>query len=167
MPTDDERREVASNIMENYVCGGLGYKVSSAHNIAMAIGMNPGLLVGDIELWERLADLIDPGESGQNRDRNQDTVQNESPGVQMAPACDRDALLALADAMEEKADDWDVSQNDVPLVHAGYLTAYAERIRKALGIKDEEPDLGENFCDGCEFHCDLWSGVNCPYERRE
>lgn len=49
---------------------------------------------------------------------------------------DRDALLALADAMEEKADDWDVSQDDVPLVHAGYLTAYAERIRRALGVED-------------------------------
>ena len=46
------------------------------------------------------------------------------------------ALLELADAMEEKADDWDVSQDDVPLVHAGYLTAYAERIRKALGVSD-------------------------------
>ena len=34
----------------------------------------------------RLADLIDPGESGQNLDKNRDTVQIESPAVQKAPA---------------------------------------------------------------------------------
>lgn len=60
MTTDEERREVAHNIRENYVRSGLGYKVASAYNIAMAIGMNPGILVGDIELWNRLADLIEP-----------------------------------------------------------------------------------------------------------
>lgn len=60
MPTDTERRDVAHNIRENYVRGGLGYKVANAYNIAMAIGMNPGFLVGDIDLWYRLADLIEP-----------------------------------------------------------------------------------------------------------
>lgn len=60
MPTDDERREVAHNIRENYICGGLGYRMASAYNIAMSIGMNPGFLVGDIDLWCRLADLIEP-----------------------------------------------------------------------------------------------------------
>lgn len=47
--------------------------------------------------WNRLADLIDPDESGQNQDMNPDTVQKESPTVQKAPECDRDALLELAD----------------------------------------------------------------------
>lgn len=60
MSTDEERRAVARNIRENYVRGGMGYKIASSYNIAMAIGMNPGILVGDIELWNRLADLIDP-----------------------------------------------------------------------------------------------------------
>lgn len=48
-------------------------------------------------------------------------------------AVDRDALLALADAMERKADNFDATVGDVPMVHAGYLTACAERIREACG----------------------------------
>ena len=48
---------------------------------------------------------------------------------------DVDALLKLADAMEDKANDWDASQDGIPLIHAGYLTAYSERIRKALGVE--------------------------------
>lgn len=48
---------------------------------------------------------------------------------------DRDALLALADEMEEKSEDWDVAQGGIPLVHAGYLPAYARRIREALGVE--------------------------------
>ena len=38
-----------------------------------------------------------PVESGQESGHNRDTVQIESPAVQNAPECDRDALLALAD----------------------------------------------------------------------
>ena len=51
-----------------------------------------------------------------------------------SPPCDRDALLALADEIERKASNWDVTQGDIPLVHAGYLIGYAERIREALGV---------------------------------
>lgn len=60
MPTDDERRRVARNIRENYVRGGLGYKIASSYNIAMAVGIVPELIFGDIKLWNRLADLIEP-----------------------------------------------------------------------------------------------------------
>lgn len=88
MPTDTERREVAHNIRENYVRGGLGYKVASAYNIAMAIGMNPGVLVGDIELWNRLADLIEP-----------DTTTDTTKSPEFTTKCDRDALLALAEVL--------------------------------------------------------------------
>lgn len=48
---------------------------------------------------------------------------------------DRGALLALADSMERRADDFDATLGDVPMVHAGYLTAYAERIRGTLGVE--------------------------------
>lgn len=51
---------------------------------------------------------------------------------------DRDALLALADRIERKADDFDATVGDVPMVHAGYLTAYAERIREACGVTADE-----------------------------
>ena len=83
-----------------------------------------------MRVFQRLADLIDPPTQCPyyHSDRHHCSAYDD--------VVDRDALLALADAMEEKADDWDVSQDDVPLVHAGYLTAYAERIRKALGVTD-------------------------------
>ena len=84
MISDEERREVAHNIRENCIRGGLGYKVASAYNIAMAIGMNPGVLVGDIELWNRLADLIDPDNIPDNTDEN---------ARGLSERCDRDALL--------------------------------------------------------------------------
>ena len=106
MPTDDERREVAHNIRENYVHGGLGYKVATAHNIAMAIGMNPGVLVGDIELWYRLADLIDR-------------------------SCDRDALLALADDLDYAG----ASVENVAYIDQTFHES-ARRIREALGVDD-------------------------------
>lgn len=161
MPTDDERREVARKLRD--LSKHVFHPDNTYELLAYALGVDDGTDV----LFARLADLIEP----------QPTI-GETAGHECVPGecplnvrhdsdfIDRAALLALADAMEEKADDWDVSQDDVPLVHTGYLTAYAERIRKALGIKDEDPDLGENFCDGCEIHCDLWSGVNCPYECR-
>lgn len=55
------------------------------------------------------------------------------------PTCDRDALLALADRMDDRAHDWDVTYHGAPLVHAGRLVRYAERIREACGeeAKDE------------------------------
>lgn len=80
------------------------------------------------------------------------------------PMPDVDELVKLADEMDRSAHE---SEAYFAGVHPVDILEYARRIRKAIGIKDEEPDLGDNFCGGCEIHCDLWSGVNCPYERRE
>lgn len=55
------------------------------------------------------------------------------------PMPDVEALKALADKMEQKANGWDVTQGDVPLVHAGHLLGYADRIREALGVEDFKP----------------------------
>lgn len=57
----------------------------------------------------------------------------EREALRLSGGIDRDALLALADEMERKALNWDATQGDVPLVHAGYLMGYADRIREALG----------------------------------
>ena len=105
MTTDDERREVAHNIRENYVCDGLGYKAATAYNIAMAIGMNPGVLVGDIELWNRLADLIEPG-CDATATHTDDTATRDVSQCRRSDV-DRDALLALADDMQ-----WSVDHHD-------------------------------------------------------
>lgn len=48
----------------------------------------------------------------------------------------RDLMLKIADDMEDAASDWDITQNDVPFVHAGRLLGYAERIRNEIG-RDE------------------------------
>lgn len=52
------------------------------------------------------------------------------------PRVDWESLLAVADEMERKASNWDVTHGDIPLVHAGYLIGYADRIREALGVDD-------------------------------
>lgn len=123
MISDEERREVAHNIRENYICGGLGYKVASAYNIAMAIGMNPEILVGDIALWNRLADLIEPHEpycianvtiDGDELERVANNAVKEAIGI------DRDALLKLAYFMDRVA----VKFMDT-----------AREIREALGVE--------------------------------
>lgn len=74
------------------------------------------------EVFARLADLIEPA-----CDKGEKDIQ---PNV----TCDREAMLALADEMERKAGDWDATVGDIPMIHAGYLTAYADRIREAYGV---------------------------------
>lgn len=135
MPTDDERRRVARNIRENYVRGGLGYKIASSYNIAMAVGIVPELIVGDIKLWNRLADLIEPSEpkvkcvaevkvDGERLEKLAHDAAVELTGI------DRDALLALADEMEfDGAGALDDEDWCKPL-----LVEYARRIREALGV---------------------------------
>ena len=98
---------------------------------------------GPNETIDRLADLIDPGESGQNLDKNRDTVQKESPGVQMACECDRDALLALADEMgrvRSKCDfcikKGDCDWADETICLESHIDDYAQRIREALGASE-------------------------------
>ena len=132
MISDEERREVARNIRENYIRGGMGYRTASAYNIALAVGIVPEMLVEDIELWNRLADLIepsipaDPGEAGLACVDAFIREHTEKP-------VDRDALLALA---KELSGDVLV----VPAVYGTYQSGYvaacqdiARRIREACG----------------------------------
>ena len=106
--TDDERRHVATKLRS--LAG--GYVTIGEIEDALGICMSSPIvdLERDARDLHRLADLIEP-------------------------TCDHEALLKLADAMEDKANDWDASQDGIPLIHAGYLTAYSERIRKALGVE--------------------------------
>ena len=133
--TDDERREVARRLRE--LPGDSTYP-DLIGVIADHDGWYPAADAAD-----RLADLIEPGESGQNRDRNQDTVQIESPAVQKACECDREALLALADELDSSASML-LKQNDLDpnrkrsgmrRDHALSLMAASGCIRKALGVE--------------------------------
>lgn len=136
MTDDAERREVARNIRENYVCGGLGYKVASAYNIAVALGMNPGLLVGDIELWNRLADLIEPAPSCEFWD----VEGQECYSIRTVQPVDRDALMALAEEMVEMLRLGAFTGEGLDAKWCRELhDSYGRRIRKACGeeAKDE------------------------------
>ena len=117
--TDDERRNVAARLRhEARTC---------IHSV---------LISPDDAL--RLADLIDPGESGQNLDTNRDSVQKESLAVQKAPECDREALLAEAKEAEKSAwyfalDHDEDELRDRLTEAAEEFSDMARRIREACG----------------------------------
>lgn len=137
--TDDERREVAQRLRE--------LRLDPWDDAACEIALCAGVACCNSEchgsdetpectmaLASRLADLIEPDESGQNQDTNPDTVQKESPAVLKVPECDRDALLGLADEMQGHADAEDYDGDG--RINAGCLWSYADRIREALGVAD-------------------------------
>ena len=85
---DDERRRVAERLrryVKTYTCP--TWRVLCG----IVLGGDNLNTVRMIQTLDRLADLIEPNESGQNRDRNQDSVQKESPIVQIEHECDREA----------------------------------------------------------------------------
>ena len=132
MVTGDERREVAERLralevpprvkrMEHPKRTAAWYEL-----ICGTVGGKRDPWFGVKALANRLADLIEPSESGQNRDRNQDSVQKESPIVQIEHECDREALLSVADALD------DLAVRESELTPLGYSTL-ANRIREACG----------------------------------
>ena len=134
MISDEERREVAHNIRENYICDGVGYKVASAYSIAIAIGMNPEILVGDIALWNRLADLIEPHEpyciaNVKIEDEELERVVKEAIGI------NREALLELADDLAYAS----ANVENVAYIDQTFYDA-ARRIREAVNACEARPD---------------------------
>ena len=102
MVTDNERREVARRLR------GLDYSdlqesLICAYLDALGIEGYADL----IGIAHRLADLIEP-------------------------SCDRDALLALAGEMEQKADE----NRLTGMMSIGRARSWADRIREALGVDD-------------------------------
>ena len=131
MINDEDRREVAEKLRASIPGDGvmrrgdkgwsLLYRTIFGHYMGhQSAGRTYSEVAG------RLADLIEPSESGQNRDTNRDTVPKESPAVQKAPECDRDALLALADEIDSDADNG---------MGGTFLRYYALCIREALGVE--------------------------------
>lgn len=118
MPTDDERREVAENL--RYLADYPGAPVQYAEQLRDELygAVFSDWLAHDYsELLQRLADLIDPGDS-------------QSSVTESQKHCDRDALLELVDEMET-ADPEDLD------VAIDYVTECASRIREALGVTDD------------------------------
>lgn len=106
MPTDDERRRVAERLrdLEKHAIpdARISYNPMTAEFIAAAVFYDLPYMRG---LFSRLADLIEP-------------------------SCDRDALLALADAMDGHADEMHDGCN---FASSGDMRDYARRIREACG----------------------------------
>ena len=113
MATDDERRRVAERLREK---GIRFYSPSSWDALGEALGID-GPRNSDA-VCASLADLIEPGDM--------------SHGCRDTVACDREALLALADELDEFAwkgkasDGWTAS---VVLT----INRYTDRIREACG----------------------------------
>ena len=113
MPTDDERREVARRLRE--IADRHDGVAATIVERRLGLESDERFLAGSVFTSKsvgRLADLIEPSDTTSRQCR--DSV-----------ACDREALLALAQELSmEGMDGWLVSP-----------AQYARRIRKALGVE--------------------------------
>ena len=113
--TDDERCKAAENLryLADYPGAPVQYAEQLRDELYGAV-FSDGLAHDCSELFTRLADLIEP-----------DTTTDTTKDAQDTTKCDRDALLALAEEMEN--------------VRSGYtakawFTFNARRIREACGV---------------------------------
>ena len=116
MIDDTERRDVARRLREKKAeCEERGYQWM-CDDLILALGYDHDYEAGD-EVFDLLADLIEP-------------------------SCDRDALLALADEFDGKADyiasciesmDGDLDRHAIEA--EAEQREYARRIREALGVE--------------------------------
>lgn len=144
MPTDTERREVAQRLLA--VAKKLGSNMDAhefAHYTADVLDVDDSMTWYEMEL--RLADLIEPSEpkvrcvaevkvDGERLEKLAHDAAVELTGI------DRDALLALADEMKRKAQEY-VERFDENSSTASVLNGYARRIREALGYEKTEREL--------------------------
>lgn len=122
MPTDTERRDVAARLRQAWANVPDANPVRHHLRVLCAIYEAVGVSDGEsdaIDLFDRLADLLEP-------DMTTDTTKN----AQDTTKCDREALLALADEIEDNDVTYSVSAQYV-------LDGYARRIREALGVEDD------------------------------
>lgn len=123
--SDDERRRIAARLRSvAHEVMRSGYSENMKH-VRLAVFEDLDQYRPN-ETLNRLADLIDPGESGHESGQNRDTVQIESPDVQKTPECDREALLELAQSMMVRHS-W-LSASD-----AARAKRIADHIREACG----------------------------------
>lgn len=118
MITDDERCKAAENLryLADYPGAPVQYAEQLRDELYGAV-FSDGLAHDCSELFTRLADLIEP-----------DTTTDTTKNAQDTTKCDCEALLALADEIEDNDVTYSVSEQYV-------LDDYARRIREALGIE--------------------------------
>lgn len=138
MPTDDERREVARRLRHAWVnvpeTNRVWHHLRVLHEVYEAVGIDDDDDADAIDLFDRLANLIEPSEpkvervvevkiDGERLERMAYDAAVELTGV------DRDALLALADELENDGMDHCVVSTQY------VLDDWARRIREALGME--------------------------------
>lgn len=158
MVTDDDRREAARKLR------GLCDYETAETIVRTCLGFERGELMDKVtrrRMSDRVADLIDPVESGQDQDEN-GTCRDESgrcpktcpemSGIdpdtrncsEPTRKCDRDALIKLAVELDQKAlellktNDLDSNRKrrGMRSAHASDLMAASSRIRDALGVEN-------------------------------
>ena len=135
MPTNDERREAARRLRD-LTFDDCGDDEDRLHSLADAIGLDP-LEFYPRELARKLSDLIDPGDE---MTCGVYEIEGTGEGYPLPPVVDRDALLALARALESEAESI-FKQNDLKFFYkarsikrtqAMYFFEIARRIREAV-----------------------------------
>ena len=119
--TDDERRRVAERLR------GLHDYETANVIVRTCLGLRPGMLMDKgtrRRMGDFIADLIDP-----------DCDEGRYEGVHTARPVDREALLALAEELEEDAC-WEV-QTPGDTSGAWRLKDACDRIREALVVSDD------------------------------
>ena len=139
MPTDDERREVARRLRET------GEELGSAallwYHIAKALGVRAA--TDGKTACGMLADLIEP---------NQDNIRTASGNIGTVSGIERDALLALA----QEINDTSCDNHGELSVSLGDIWGWAQAIREALGggaMKD------------CRYYDECNGEPECPHRR--
>lgn len=143
MPTDDERRRIAAKLRAN---AGTGY--IEVEPLCEAIGCDARRGSGEGTVWNRLADLIEPGEPevrcvAEVKIDGERLEQLVHDAVAEVTGIDRDALLALADEFDDRAEtiarhiessDGDFDRHAIDAMEEQY--GYANRIREILGVTE-------------------------------
>ena len=142
MTTDSERREVARRLRHSWVNvpdkNPVRHQLRVLLEIYGAVGLADDDDANALVLFDRLADLIEPGEpkvkcvaevkvDGEQLEKLVHDAAVELTGI------NRDALLALADEMERRADLPSLTVAGQDLVFSEFLVGYARRVRKACG----------------------------------
>ena len=133
MATDDERRRVAERLREftkdNQWPLTVGGNSSTIRHAISDIVFGDKKYHSGVDLLDRLADLVEPGAAKAPTSSDTAPTHNDatepcdmSQSCRDTVACDRDALLALADEM-------DAEKNFV------LVGGYARSIREALGVE--------------------------------
>ena len=137
MPTIDEKR---------YFTEVLRYASTKASTLSIQEILRDMLGVGGSQIFGRLADLIDPDMTADTTKIGEDTT---TPNYSEAtPKCDRDALLMLADEIDER---FRALQG---LLETGSDFKNFMGVSGALGYEFERHEIAERIREACEVSGD-------------